>query len=393
MVKKAVERPEEVISNEDEATKFKRIRDAQYKGPENLVGDVGNYQKAYGTTQKAKEEADLAGEESGRFALLDKYWGGGAGRYDYTKGQQKLDQLLLQNDPNSRDAIAAQQGRAKNVQDQYAQLNDRLSQYAQGRKQQTQAARSEARQALGIDDAGNEGQFGAIYQTKGDIQRRAREAESARNRITSDITGQFSQRDITPEIAQRLGLQEGMRIYNVDPNQYYREGMTPTLANVASEADYNRINSLYGLADLQNSFLTDKSQLGTYDPNKAFDFSTDRFLNDVKAQEARYNELLNQKIFQQGQGVGANGAQFGGGVSNRYLGTPEDSEYGFASKISDPFVQGSLQDQINYYQNYLQPLYTSNRAQIPGSQQATYQQLQEALNELQRRKGYGNILR
>ena len=155
LVKKAVERPEEVISNEDEATKFKRIRDAQYKGPENLVGDVGNYQKAYGTTQKAKEEADLAGEESGRFALLDKYWGGGAGRYDYTKGQQKLDQLLLQNDPNSRDAIAAQQGRAKNVQDQYAQLNDRLSQYAQGRKQQTQAARSEARQALGIDDAGS----------------------------------------------------------------------------------------------------------------------------------------------------------------------------------------------------------------------------------------------
>jgi len=75
-----------------DAKQFQSWTNASYQGPKSLGDDQSNWNQYWGAAQDANTSAKLAGTESGRFALLDKYYG----RPSYSFGEKSLDNLLIQ---------------------------------------------------------------------------------------------------------------------------------------------------------------------------------------------------------------------------------------------------------------------------------------------------------
>ncbi len=77
------------------AAQFQAGIDQQYKGPKALAESQDDYNKFTGDTSKAQTAAGQLSSESGRFGLLDNYFG----RQNYGFGQKSLDNALFQAQP------------------------------------------------------------------------------------------------------------------------------------------------------------------------------------------------------------------------------------------------------------------------------------------------------
>lgn len=170
-----------LVGNADDFAKVQKMRDARYQGP-NDFASYGTYGSTLDATTKAQQAAEATKSEGGRKTLLDQEFGSGAGRYDYTGGQKRLDNLLIQNDPASRQAFQNVQQQAQAAQQRFSDLGQALDAYAAQNKAKTTAARSATRGAIGIDDAGNvlETGPGAIQTARGALDTRV--AQEKKNR-------------------------------------------------------------------------------------------------------------------------------------------------------------------------------------------------------------------
>lgn len=132
-----------VAGSETDKTAFEKMRDAQYKGPGSLMESQDLYNPAYKETAEAQEQLDASKSLEGRKSLLKNI--GGA---QYSKGQAKLDNLLLQNDPNARNAFQNLQSGNQNLQADYDKLLSELGDYAGKAKTETKGAKAGALKSL-----------------------------------------------------------------------------------------------------------------------------------------------------------------------------------------------------------------------------------------------------
>lgn len=100
LIDEAVFNPMAVVADQQKKSEIDRMRTANYSGPQALE-DLSDYS----TTQTKLNEANqsvkgLESEQGRQTALAEQFK-----RPTYSRGQQSLDQLLLQNSPEGRTAI------------------------------------------------------------------------------------------------------------------------------------------------------------------------------------------------------------------------------------------------------------------------------------------------
>ncbi|NDD55650.1 hypothetical protein EBZ39_17590, partial [bacterium] len=153
------------IGDPIEFQRFIAQRDAMYKGPQ-ATEDENFYGGAREKTRQAQEYGSALGTEQGKKAALQKYYGAETGRPDYSQGQRNLDMYLGFSSPEAKQALAAQQEKARSLGDRFSGIQSELNNYRSQGIANTQAARRAARDAIGIDDSGNLIESGAVNNFK-----------------------------------------------------------------------------------------------------------------------------------------------------------------------------------------------------------------------------------
>lgn len=247
LVNSAVSNPTGFVGDSQSVEEFKKQRDAQYKGPNTFADSGDTYQKAFGATKKATDVTQSATSEPGRFALLNNYFG----RPEYSQGQKSLDNLLVSGDKTAMSGIEQARKNAQELAQNFQNQNKELSGYAAQGRGTTEATRMAARDALGIDGAGNRSGKGAIgsLQTELDsaLQSRGSELdkinEAARNRKFSEIDPSI--KALFDELGGTYGVDPGAYLQTVDRAQLNQ-------GTVASPEQQAKMRALASLADITN---------------------------------------------------------------------------------------------------------------------------------------------
>lgn len=283
--------PVAAASNDEELKQFQAMRDAQYGGPKSFA-DSELYSPTWQKTQSAANTAAQTQTEGGRKAYLQQQYGSGAGRYDYTSGQQKLDSLLIQNDPNSRQAFDAVRQKGQEVGSNFQNLSKTLNDYASNAGQQTKAARNAAREAVDLDDAGNLKEGSQISQIKAAAQQHAEQENQRQTQQYQAFMGGLQKGNAGQEMLSKYGLQAGAQTWGFDPTKYVSRGVDATAQTIDTPEQAAKVAALSKLAGLDNTFL-DPKLAGSYDPSKGVTFDNQRFAGDLAAGAARYQDTLN----------------------------------------------------------------------------------------------------
>lgn len=270
---------------------FARLRDAEYKGPASLADSKDISSRVRGSTGAALGKANASQTEGGRFALLDNYFG----RPQYTQGEKTLDNLLIQNDPGSKDAFQQMRDNASAVSKKAEQLPASTLSYAAQGAQATRDARQGARGALGIDDSGNPTNSGAIGTARSDLAKRTSDMNAQRAQQfqqAKTIAGQ-NKFGLTPEFLEAMGV-TGDRGYGVDPTQFLTQGQTLADRQVATADDAARFRALEELAGGNLSMLDDYSQVGSAANSPAYNFNKQGYQGTVANEKAAYQSASSQ---------------------------------------------------------------------------------------------------
>ena len=295
LVQKAVSTPTNVISSPEEKKAFQGQLNANYTGPKNLSDSSEQFTQVQNSYSDAKDASHATKSEDGRFGLLDRYYK----RPDYNQGQKTLDNLLLQNDQSARNQFSKVQTEQEKHASEYGDLMGFLSDYGTNAATETLDTRSQARAALGLDDAGNitAGQ-GAIGSLQQDLKDRFFGYSNEQKQAYSDLLASLETGDISPEQASQLGINEGYRTYGVDVGQYVTPSSDPTLDSIASNEEHSRMAALLELAGVEGQNIFQNPELaGSYDPNQPYQLDTNSLTNAVKERENAYQyELLKKAI-------------------------------------------------------------------------------------------------
>lgn len=309
--------PLSVANNQDQYDQFTKQRDATYSGPKDFVSS-DYYQPAYASTKKASDTADSTTTESGRKAYLSQEYA----RPDYSSGLQKLDNLLIQNDPNSKQAFADVQGRAQQSQGNFSGLQAALDQYAQQGGAQTAQTRQDYRNQLGIDENGNQngsGQLGDFQsQINSNLSKRQGDL-SAEQQQWSGLSGDKNLSSLSPQQLQQLGIDpskfngtnlsfgnpaiQGINspngyLFGVNPGQY--QSFTPkdalNTSNTATTEDLARAQALSKLANVNQGFIGDPSQVGSKASGSFMSYDPNALSTNVGSKEASYQRDMQRVI-------------------------------------------------------------------------------------------------
>lgn len=277
--------PTKVASDDARLGSFAQMRDATYAGPQHLSDENDLYSSTQGKTQKAADTANQTSTEGGRKAYLQQEYGSGVGRYDYTAGQQRLDNLLIQNDPGSRDAFANVQNAAKGTQQRFTDLSSALDAYAQQGKSGTEAARAAARGTVGLDEQGNITDDSPIMQAEKAAEARAAQFNTQKQQEASALQQALKSLNLSKDQLDKLQLSTG-QTWGVDPSKYLTTGADATVGNSATADEQARVAALAKLAGKDNTFLPDADQAGKYDPTKANTYDAAAYNNAVNSAKA-----------------------------------------------------------------------------------------------------------
>lgn len=305
------------IANDDaKRASYEKMRDARYAGPQNLV-DTDLYEPASSATEKAWSTATQTKDEGGRKAYLNQEYGAGAGRYGYTAGQQKLDNLLIQQDPDSKKAFEDSWQKAGKTKDNFGALTSSLNQYAQQRAGETADTRNAARGTLGIDDAGNwlgldqeRGNAGALQDLVEGVDERVGQQKTAQDAKYGTVEQALKDRKLTPELAAELGI-GGQKLWNLDPASFLKKSVDPSRSASISSDEKAKLLALSRLAGKDQSFIDEKAT--AYDPGKQYDFDKQTLQGQASGQEAEYKDALANLKFLDDIGGGATRSILSGG--------------------------------------------------------------------------------
>jgi len=282
-------------------SEFVKMRDANYGGPKNFSDANDLYSQTNQSTEKANQAAKLANDESGRKTLLDSYYGSGAGKYDYTSGQKKLDNYLVQVDPNSREYFKAAQDKADALTNNFSNLTNSLNQYGTQKAQETAQARQTARGALGL---GEDNSITASSPIMGILNTAKSRAESLNAQKSDDYNKALAglrSRDVAT--GSKYGIAQDRGLFNADLSQYLSQANNIDYNRAATKEEQARLDALTQLAGVDNTYLPNADLAGNYDLTNTFNSGgLDSYINGKRGEldirkadfDSRKNELQKQ---------------------------------------------------------------------------------------------------
>lgn len=284
------------------------------------LGDFRNLQQGMGTnianvqgTEQLRQQqlqaqaaglaqtADLAGSEQGRFQLLRSALGSPGNAY--SQGSQRLDQVLLQSQPNvSRNLQAGLRGTVN-------QQRTGLSTLEQDRQNKINALRDLSGQRKSewqnlLEGGTSQGLESDIKQRGlGDIKTSAEQAlESAKYDVNANLPAlrqRLAENKINASDAERLGLKQGTNIYDVDLSKYITQGSKDPNLTTAANADevkrYNALRQLAGQDQLGGGIFGPQDQAGTF---KAYEMNQTGLNQDIANRQSLYTKTQPANIAQ-----------------------------------------------------------------------------------------------
>lgn len=304
----ALQDPNQFVQDDQNVNNFAKLRQGQISFDPNAVAQTVN--SVSPSLSNFKNLANQAQTETGRFGLLQKTYG----TPTYARGQQRLDQLLLQSSPQQGTDLTKfgqQIGNAVSSEGNKTieETNARLAAIQNLR----QKASTDIVGALG-DEASGQGAIGGLVSslgTRANQTQAEREAlfNEARKYLQSFSSGsdvnavQKTSPQYSEQVKQLLGVPSAKDIasggdtgllplagivgegeLNDLINQGLKQGAAATRENVASEDEVARYNALSKLAGKEGSLFKNRSAL-----DNAFSFDKNVF-NDVNTRE--YNKVL-----------------------------------------------------------------------------------------------------
>lgn len=241
---------------------------AQYRQGQANVPGVDNMQDLEAGANKITDLSNAAGSEQGRFGLLNQFYG----RPTYNTGQQRLDQLLLQNNPTQ--AKALQTGAAQANQDAQAQLGALKTMQTEGTTDlanKVSAAQTGAQSLIGDESQGTGLLGGLVGQIKSETSAKQGQADAARAALTAALSGKGfgnqEEADKAMAAVQAAGIDPSQyQTYDISKNANFRpeqflNNLNINENNVASQDERAKLGALYKLAGTENpTFLQGEAQ-------------------------------------------------------------------------------------------------------------------------------------
>lgn len=269
--------PNEAINNAQSLTAEQK---AQYQQNRNTGGYAGpatvDKVEGYGDTQSAASKAASAvknaGTESGQQQLLKETYS----KPSYSQGQNRLDQVLLQNSAGSKQAL-------EGVTNKYADL-DKL--FSTAETNVGNAINSATTQANENKKAFIPAEQAAVKSLLDPIQQRAADANKNNSAYIDRILADASDLTLNEETLGALGLQEGQRVFGLNLNNYINQDRTQVGINNAANADerakYAALASLFNDQSMQQITADGKaiSPVG---------FNREQYENDLRAAQDAFN--------------------------------------------------------------------------------------------------------
>ncbi len=251
-------------------TKIRKEATQTYGGPNSLADNASLNNQYWSGTKNAQNQAQNLGSESGRFALLDQYFG----KPTYNSGQKSLDNLLIQ-----QGGIGEQ---TSGLQSQAAQLQE------QGQSQANQLASQAAARAGEVRDnaAMVQGKLtGALNQSRGTIDTGLAAANAARHDQYNQLQQNLGNKSLTDEQAKALGITD-QNLYNMSGDQlksFIHQGQDLTSGQYMSADQKAQLEALSGLAGETNTYGQ-----GDSTADNAYGFDSAGYAN---AQQAGKNQM------------------------------------------------------------------------------------------------------
>ncbi len=217
LVSQAAQDPANFVQDPSKVDLFNIQRDAEYKGPESFEAANDIYSTLTNSLNNVKTQADLTNTEAGRKTLLQDY-NSSNGFNRASNGNLSLDNLLLQNDPSSRDTF-------ENARNTVAGLDERLAQAAQAANQKAQQAKTETENTKNqVADYFNNAETGVIPTFKTGLENKTQVEKD----LIANLQNAFN-RD------SNYALQKGS---NLSAEQVKALGLTPEqYANISALQD------------------------------------------------------------------------------------------------------------------------------------------------------------
>lgn len=381
LIQEAVARPEDVLKDQQKRESFTKMRDARYQGP-NQLAETEFYDPTQRATREASEQAEASKNEAGRRSLLDQYYGAGAGKYDYTRGQKKLDELLISGDQGAKAAFEQQQKKAGTLNPAFQNLQQQLGAYAQQRSGETQAVRNATRNALGISDTGEYLKKGPIEDVLTNIRTRKGQRDTEYRQSVPLIEQALRNRDISglsQDLKNSLGIGDVSRLYRVDPYSQLSSVSQGVISDssVTTPEEFNRIKALSELSGLNQGWI-DPNQVGKYDTEGFYNYNADALRRQIADQERAYNQARSGTMVR----IPSANASLVGGRG--------EAQIDEALAAYEPHYQQALQDYIAYGGGKLsggQADFLKSRWIDP------YEAWRQQATDLENAYGYNNLLK
>lgn len=293
-----------------------------YKGPTELIN---NAQLGLRTGQIG-QEANAAKTEKGRFGLLKNLLGGD----QYTGGQQRLDQMLLQKAPGSLDSLQQRTGTAaKNISDVYGKASGEATNLGQ---QYTQEAKDTIGRTMGqIQSARDE-----ANQT---VQQKAQQLANQKNNLQQEMINNLNKGVYTGDMSRILGGDLGNfgELYGVDPRQFLSAtGPEATARNVATADQAARIAALAKIAGTQA--VDWENAPGDMFNAEGFKFAAPQLQSAVEGAKNSYNQRSSNLVDEFKKN-----ATFGSNIMDSEAKTPQEAQQVLEKEDSRLYnVMGSL---------------------------------------------------
>jgi hypothetical protein len=266
------------LSDEEKSQYKQQKTTGGYSGPQS-IDQVSGYAELQKAQMDAQNKLRNASTEAGQQELLRTIYDKG----NYTGGQNKLDQVLLQNNADSRAGL-------ENLTQKYSGLAGLFGDTAKNVGQSISSAVSQAAQNRQNVAAGEQQAWNSLInpiQTRADQMNRDNPAFI--NRITEDAADHV----LNEETLAELGLSPGSHLWGLNLGSYLQPNMANVGLNEAASAEerakYRDLADLSG--DPTRTQITDNAQ--QIDP---MGFNSQQFNQDLAQSQAFFENLArNQK--------------------------------------------------------------------------------------------------
>lgn len=326
------------LNNLDDETKTQyNTAKAGYKGPDS-VEQIGGYTDAAKASQEAYQKVKNAGNELGQQELLKQSYA----RPQYSAGENRLDQVLLQNAPGSKQKL-------EGLSQKYAGLDNLFKNASESAGNQLAEAKRQALLNQQAIQTGEESQWkGLIDPIKARADQMNIDNPALVNRITQDASDEI----LSKEALEKLGLNVGQRTYGLNLQNYLNPNIRQLglsdAATAEERAKFQALNALTGAG---------RSDIGEAEAYNPLSFDRARFDQDFTAADKAFRERARQQNFS--TTIDGNELDFGNG--------PITGQFTGEISLMDFLNQNEGRDYLSGdYRNFILPEST-NVGYVPAS--------------------------